>query len=125
MTIDRVTLPLLAMRDSAQAAIDYSDEIGRAQFLGDQKTQRAVGMCLIQIGEAAVGLMRDQPAFVASQPALPWAEMRGMRNFVAHGYDALDFGIVGDIVQSSLRALLAQLEVIIPTRGFEGIDVEP
>ena len=88
------------------------------------KTQRAVGMCFIQIGETAVGLMRDHPNFVAEHPEVAWAEMRGMRNFVAHGYDGLDFRIVWDIVQQSLSTLLEQLAVILPTRSFDGIDAD-
>lgn len=54
-------------------------------FLADKRTQQAVLMNLIIVGEAATRLMSSEPLFVASHPGVPWTGMKGMRNRVAHG----------------------------------------
>jgi hypothetical protein len=38
-------------------------------------------------------------------PKIPWAQMRGMRNRMAHGYFDIDLNIVWDTLQSSLPDL--------------------
>jgi uncharacterized protein with HEPN domain len=34
------------------------------------------------------------PEFTAAHPSLPWLEMRGMRNRMAHGYFDIDLDVV-------------------------------
>jgi uncharacterized protein with HEPN domain len=55
-------------------------------FLGDRRTQRAVVMSLVIVGEAATKAMDHYPDFTAAHPQVPWRSMRGMRNRIAHGY---------------------------------------
>jgi uncharacterized protein with HEPN domain len=39
------------------------------------------------------------PDFIARHPELPWAQMRGMRNIVAHAYFNVDLTTVWRTVQ--------------------------
>ena len=70
MTIDRVTLQLLSMREAARDASGYLSNMNKTAFLANNMVQRAAGMCFILIGEAAAVLMRAQPAFVAATPQI-------------------------------------------------------
>jgi uncharacterized protein with HEPN domain len=78
-------------------------------FLADKRTQQAVFMSLIAVGEAATKLVQECPDFAAAHAKVPWSSMKGMRNRMAHGYWDIDLDIVWATVQSSLPHLLAQL----------------
>lgn len=60
---------------------------------------------LMTIGEAAARIANDHNDFAAAHPEIPWAQMRGMRNRMAHGYFDIDLNIVWQTVQSSLPIL--------------------
>jgi uncharacterized protein with HEPN domain len=77
----------------------------RESFLKDRRTQQAVVLNLMTIGEAAARIANDHKEFAAAHPDIPWAQMRGMRNRMAHGYFDIDLDIVWQTVQSSLPAL--------------------
>lgn len=67
---------------------------------------------LITIGEAASRIVTEHKSFATTHPEIPWAQMRGMRNRMAHGYFDIDLSIVWDTVQSSLPELERQLGVV-------------
>lgn len=91
-------------------------------FLADKRTQQAVLMNLIIVGEAATRLMSSEPAFVAGHPGVPWTGMKGMRNRVAHGYFEINLQMVWDTVQDELPKLHAQLIAIQGGSGSVGSD---
>ena len=55
--------------------------------------------------------MQDHAAFTQAHSDVPWHQMKGMRNRIAHGYFDTDIEIVWDTVQSALPDLLARLPV--------------
>ena len=67
---------------------------------------------LIIIGEAATKLMDQHPEFVELHPEIPWRNMRGMRNRIAHGYFDINLDVVWDTVQSALPDLIERLAAI-------------
>lgn len=69
-------------------------------------------MSLIIVGEAATKVMDRYVSFVDSHPDIPWRNMRGMRNRIAHGYFEINLDVVWDTVQLSLPELLKQLSAI-------------
>jgi uncharacterized protein with HEPN domain len=81
-----------------------------AEFGTDKRTQQAVIMSLIVLGEAATKVMDGHPDFVSAQAHVPWRSMRGMRNRMAHGYFDVDLDVVWDTVQTALPELLRGLD---------------
>lgn len=70
---------------------EYTNEISFEQFQSDKKTIDAVLRNLEIIGEA----VRHIPATIQENYAdLPWAEMRAMRNIVAHEYFGVNLSII-------------------------------
>lgn len=100
------------MVDAAHQACAYVDGLSKAGFLADRRTQQAVILNLMILGEAATKLLDQYPDFLAQHAQVPWQRMKGMRNRVAHGYFDIDVDVVWDTVQISLPALLAQLPAI-------------
>ncbi|MFN7888261.1 MAG: DUF86 domain-containing protein [Betaproteobacteria bacterium] len=109
MSVGRQADYLQHIRQAAEEACSFVAELSREDFLQDRRTQRAVVMSLIVIGEAATQLMDRYPEFVAAHAAVPWRSMRGMRNRIAHGYFDIDLNIVWETVRTALPDLLAQL----------------
>lgn len=99
-----------------QAAIDalsFVDGLAKEDFLADKRTQQAVIMSLIIIGEAATKIMDGYTAFTQAHSKVPWRRMRNMRNRMAHGYYEINLDIVWDTVQEWLPELLKQLPSVL------------
>ena len=109
---ERLALHLNRMLESAIQAAEYVHGMPREGFLADRKTQQAVVLNLMVIGETVNRLHDDDADFLARHPALPWGAMRGMRNRIAHGYFDIDMAIVWETVQRELPPLIAQLTAL-------------
>lgn len=83
--------------------------MGKDRFLADKRTQQAVILSLVIIGEAATRLLKEHGPFADSHPEVPWRSMKGMRNRMAHGYFDINLDVVWDAVQLALPQLLAAL----------------
>lgn len=49
------------------------------------------------------------PDFANAHSQIPWRNMRGMRNRIAHGYFDIDLDVVWDTVQTALPPLAVSL----------------
>jgi uncharacterized protein with HEPN domain len=112
MSGSRLSDHLDHMRGAAQQACDYTAGMGKGEFLADKKTQQAVILNLIIVGEAATKLLKDHGEFLEQHPELPWRNMKGMRNRVAHGYFDINLDMVWDTVQAALPDLLDRLPAV-------------
>ena len=102
------------IRQAASDALSFVHGVGKEQFLADKRTQQAVIMSLIIIGEAATKVMDRYESFTRSHPEVPWRSMRNMRNRMAHGYFEINLDLVWGTVQEWLPALLRQLSALSP-----------
>lgn len=78
-----------ALEDILQAieAIRSYTPASREEFETFEPYQSHYIRYLIQIGESAT---RVSPEFKERHPELPWREMIGMRNILAHDYEKID-----------------------------------
>ena len=90
----------------------FLDGMTKASFFADKRTQNAVVMSLMIIGEAAARIMDRHPDFVAQHPETRWRDMRGMRNRIAHGYFDINLEMVWETIQKALPELAARLPSI-------------
>lgn len=97
------------IQQAAGNASAFVEGLSLADFMQDKRTQHAVTMSLIIIGEAAAKLMDSHADFVRSHPEVPWRAMRGMRNRVAHGYFDLELQVIWATVQEELPRLRQQM----------------
>lgn len=99
---------------AAETAIEFTDGMSLEGFRSDIRTQQAVIYNILVIGEAATKLAAECPALTAQHPEVPWKQIRGMRNRMAHGYFEIDLAIVWGTVRQSFPPLLAQLRALNP-----------
>lgn len=109
MNDNRLSDYLHHMQQAAAEACGFVQALSKADFLADRRTQQAVIMSLIIVGEAATKVMDRHVNFIEMHPELPWRSMRGMRNRIAHGYFEINLDVVWDTVQTALPDLLKQL----------------
>lgn len=77
----------------------------------------AVAMRLLEIGEAVKAL---SPALTAREPEIPWTNIAGMRDFLAHHYFATNPEIVQAVIDKDLPPLTAAVTRLGATLSDEG-----
>lgn len=91
--------------DKAQEAIQFCQNMTKDSFLLDGKTQSAVIMKLIVIGEEA----KKVPEEVISKIDLPWRMIIGFRNFAVHEYFNVNLERIWDTAQNDLPSLITKI----------------
>lgn len=112
MNENRLSDYLGHMLEAAQMACGYIENMSKQGFLADKRTQQAVILNLVIIGEAATKLIKDYGDFLEKHPNIPWRNMKGMRNRIAHGYFDINLDVVWETVQTALPELLERLPTI-------------
>ncbi|MDR3567786.1 MAG: DUF86 domain-containing protein [Syntrophobacteraceae bacterium] len=97
------------MRQAATDACGFVEGLEKDEFFEDKRTQQAVIMSLIIMGEAATKVRDSYAMFAQVHPELPWRSLRGMRNRIARGYFDINLDAVWETVQTALPELLRQL----------------
>ena len=93
--------------DAARLIASYVRETAEATFVADTQKQDAVIRRIEIIGEATAHLSDETRRSV---PELPFRQMRGMRNIVAHDYANVDLAIVWSVATIHIPAVCAVLE---------------
>ena len=104
---------LRQMIEGSRDAASFTDGMDRGAFLSDLRTQRAVVMSLMIVGEAAARVLADHSDFAEAHPDIPWRSICGMRNRIAHGYFDVDLGVVWQTVGTELPTLINRLEAML------------
>jgi uncharacterized protein with HEPN domain len=110
---DPVLIWLGYVGDAAEQALTYIEGLDRESFLSDPRTCDAVVMKLIVIGEYAGRIRNARPDIATNSPHLDWANMRSVRNRIAHDYFSIDFDIVWEIARDDLPLLTAALPALV------------
>ena len=100
--------------DSIAKAERYTRDMDFGTFSADEKTVDAVARNIEIIGEA---VRHVPPEIQKRSPQVPWAEMRGMRNVVAHEYFELSLRILWETVRQDLQRVPPLLEEILAREG--------
>lgn len=90
--------------------------VDQERFESETLLQDAVVRRLEIIGEAA---SRLSPGTRAALPAVPWAQIVGMRDRIVHEYVRLDLGILWQVVRAELPRLVQVLRPAIPPESQE------
>jgi len=100
--------------DATQQARSYVEETSKEMFLQDRKTQDAVILKILVIGEAAAQILDEHSTFAKDRPDIPWSQMKGMRNRMVHGYFETNLELVWETVQVFLPDLEGKLRTAPP-----------
>ncbi len=97
------------MIESARLIEGYVEGMDAAAFGADRRTQQAVLLNLLTLGEVATRVLQDHAAFADQHPDIDWRSMKGIRNRIARGCFDLDHEVVWRTLQESLSPLHGDL----------------
>ena len=112
MSVSRLLDYLDHMQRAVTDACGFVEGLSKDDFLRDKRTQQAVIMSLVILGEAAAKVMDGYAEFAHAHPEVPWRSMRGMRNRIIHGYFDINLDVVWETVQTALPELRKQLAAV-------------
>lgn len=93
--------------------MQFAQGFNRDQLASDLRTQSAILYQIAIMGEATKRLSRQ---FREQHPEVPWDDIAGMRDIVAHQYDRIDLDIVWQVIQRNIPELLNVLVTLLPTQ---------
>lgn len=102
---------LLDMLIAARHAVEFSTGLTWKQFRDSRLHQHAIAKALENIGEAAKKVSEE---FRQTQQQIPWSQIVGLRNRIAHDYFQLDILRVWEIATTDVPALVAAIEPLVP-----------
>lgn len=106
------------LRDVLEAidAIAAYTKAGKQAFERDAMMRDAVCARLMQIGQAVKDAQAEGLDLSALRPEIPWRNVTGMRDLLAHKYALLDKAIVWRVVEVELPRLKTAVEAILRRR---------
>jgi len=111
---------------SLRQMLDHIEEaaaLAHGRIREDVESDRLLFLALLKlveiVGEAAT---RISDQMQAARPEIPWREMIGTRNRLIHGYDAVDYGILWEIVSTDFPPLAEQIKALLSDNDSAGGD---
>ena len=98
---------------AADRILDYTKGLSREEFFADTLKQDAVIRNIEIIGEATNNLLEAASGISAKYPSIPFAQIYGMRNRVAHGYFAVSLAMVWDSVEEDIPELRERMAKVL------------
>ena len=109
--------PIDFLRDIEESCIriaDYTAGLSRDEVFSDKMRFDGILHNFHIIGEAVKKL---PPALREQHDDIPWSEIAGMRDLIAHVYFALDLGILWQGIQDDVPVLLKRVREMIASVG--------
>lgn len=106
-------------RDALELIVMYCDRAQRARdrhfvtksaFDADTFYCDGIAQYIMQIGECVNCLSNE---FINEHNEVPWHQIRGMRNIIAHAYGIVDADVVWDILNDDLPFLKAYCATVL------------
>lgn len=85
------------------------------EFRNDWRKQM-LGERLVEIlGEAVKRLPED---LRARHPQVPWRNIAGTRDYIAHGYESVDYDVIWGVLDREIVQLRSAVQTILATEGL-------
>ncbi|WP_008316950.1 DUF86 domain-containing protein [Leptolyngbya sp. PCC 6406] len=101
---------LLDIFHAAQRILAFSAGLEPLALATNLEKQSAILYQIIVIGEA---VKRLSPKFRNQHPEIPWKDIAGMRDIVAHQYDRVDLNDLWSVLKSDIPELLAMIRPLL------------
>ncbi len=89
--------------------LQYTSQMTHDQFITNSMVQDAVLRNIEILGEATRNLMECLPELQSTYPQIPWIDIYGMRNRIAHGYFFINSELVWTVVVGNIPELRQQI----------------
>lgn len=111
MNRDRDKASLLDIVNAAKRVLQFTEGLDKSALAMNEEKQSAILYQIIVMGEATKRLSSE---FRAKYPEIPWKDIAGMRDILAHQYDRVNLNTLWDVIQTDVPELQALLESLLP-----------
>ncbi len=109
--MNRDDASLLDIHKAAKKVLDFSKNLTKEQLDNNEEKKAAILYEMIVIGEAT---KRLSEGFRLRHSEIPWKDIAGMRDILAHQYDRVNLETLWDAIQKDVPELLTLLEPLLP-----------
>ncbi len=94
------------MIETADLLLQFAANLTEAEYAASLEKQYAMKFAFVMLGEDAARISEE---IQNKYPDIPWREIKGLRNIVAHAYNKTDGEIIWDTVSRDIEPLRQQL----------------
>ncbi|MEL6555931.1 MAG: DUF86 domain-containing protein [Cyanobacteria bacterium J06621_11] len=109
--MNRDEASVLDIDTAAKRILQFSDGLTKSGLQEDEEKQSAIIYQLIIVGEAT---KRLSPEFRATHASVPWKEIAGMRDVLAHQYDDVNISTLWDVIRYEIPNLIKLVKPLLP-----------
>ncbi len=110
MSTHEALVTLRQLKEFAEEAAELAKGHSRADLATDLRLRRHAERVVELMGEACNRIPEN---ILEKHSEIPWRQIVGMRNWLAHGYDGIDYDILWDAVSRNALDLLEKIEPLI------------
>ena len=115
---NRIAGPLLQIKKAIEQLQDWNKDIQNVDdyYSTPEGMKNLAASCMLieAIGEGVKQIDKlTQSRLLDERPEIPWQDVIGIRNHIAHGYFDIDGDIVLDVIKNNLDELLAAINYFI------------
>lgn len=110
MSLHDPDIALRQMLDHSREAVILSTDKSAQELIENRVLGLAIVRLMEIVGEAANRVPNEERA---KHPEIPWSQIISLRNRLIHGYDAIDYEILYQILSHDLPELVFSLERIL------------
>ncbi|MEM9948996.1 MAG: DUF86 domain-containing protein [Cyanobacteria bacterium P01_A01_bin.123] len=108
--MNRDKASLLDVLNATQRILDFTSGLSKIELDKNEEKQSAILYQIIVIGEAT---KRLSPEFRSQHSAIPWKEIAGMRDVLAHQYDRVNLNTLWSVIQDDVPELLNLIQPLL------------
>ncbi len=117
--MSRDNASLLDIVNAAKRILHFAQRLDKSALANNEEKQSAILYQVIIVGEATKRLSAE---FRSQHPEVPWKDIAGMRDILAHQYDRVNLNTLWDAIQTDIPELLALLQPLLPEPGDRSHD---
>ena len=115
---NRIVGTLIQIKEAIKQLQDWNKDVQTVDdyYCTPEGMKNLAASCMLieAIGEEVKLIDRlTQSRLLIERPEIPWQDVIGIRNHIAHGYFDIDGDIVLDVIKNNLDDLLAAIEYFI------------
>ena len=110
--MNRDDAALLDIHNAAQRILLFATGLTKSNLAADEEKQSAILYQVIVVGEAT---KRLSASFRNAHPQIPWRDIAGMRDILAHQYDRVNLNTLWGVIHEDIPELIELIAPLLPT----------